>query len=264
MRFPPCSLKKLFNLLKLALIAALVAWAELPIAHARAITLAAAADLKFAMEEIVADFKTKQQNVEVSVVYGSSGKLYAQIKQGAPFDIFFSADVSYPRKLAEAGLGASPAVPYAWGHIVLWSATRDASSLKLNDLTLPEIKRIAIANPMHAPYGMRAKEALVAAGLWEKIEKKLVYGENIAQAAQFVQSGNAQVGILALSLALSPELQKAGSFATIPAHLHESLVQSLIVTKKAKGNRLAELFAEHMAHKSTRAILQKYGFTIPN
>src|SRR3989338_3181513 len=163
------------------------------------ITIAAAADLRFAMDEIVVLFNKAHPDDQVEVIFGSSGKFNTQIQQGAPYDMYFSADICYPRKLKVEGFAASEVQPYAVGRIVLWSPVRDASKMTLADLADPSIQKIAIANPKHAPYGKRAEEALRAAGLWQKLEGRLVMGENIAQAAQFVASGNAQVGIIALS-----------------------------------------------------------------
>jgi molybdate transport system substrate-binding protein len=232
-------------------------------ANAEKITIAAAADLKFAMDEIVSAFKSTNPGAEVDVVYGSSGNFYTQLKQGAPYDLFFSADIAFPRDLVNSGLAASEVRPYAFGRIVLWSAKLDASRMTLESLTDPKITRIAIANPKHAPYGQRAEEALRSAGLWEKIEPKLVYGENIAQTAQFVETGNAQIGIIALSLAVNPELASKGGYWLIPENLHQPLEQGYVITKRAENNVLARRFADYMAGKSARAIMIKYGFALP-
>lgn len=249
---------KLFNSLLLACALALPA-----AAHAEKITIAAAADLKFAMDDIVATFKKSNPTDEISVVYGSSGNFNTQIQQGAPYDLYFSADIGFPRELAKNGAAASAVKPYAIGRIVLWSATMDASKMTLASLTDPKITRIAIANPKHAPYGKRAEEALRAAGLWDKVESKLVYGENIAQTAQYAQSGNAQVGIIALSLALNAELSSKGGYALIPDTLHEPLEQGFIITKRAAGNALATRFADYMESKPARALMTRYGFVLP-
>ncbi len=232
-------------------------------AHAEKITIAAAADLKFAMDEIVTGFKKSQPGSDVEVIYGSSGKFNTQIQQGAPYDIFFSADIAYPRELAKSGLAASVVKPYAVGRIVLWSNSMDAAKMTLASLADPKITRIAIANPKHAPYGKRAEEALQAAGLWDKVQSKLVFGENIAHAAQFVQTGNAQVGVIALSLALNPELSKKGGYYLIPDKLHTPLEQGFVITKRASGNVLARKFADYVAAKPVRAIMTKYGFVLP-
>lgn len=232
-------------------------------ARAEKVTVAAAADLKFAMDEIVATFKKAYPADEVDVIYGSSGKFHTQILQGAPYDLYFSADIAFPRELAKAGFAASEVKSYAFGRIVLWSAAMEASQLTLVSLIDPKITRIAIANPKHAPYGKRAEEALRASGLWEKVEPKLVYGENIAHTAQFVQTGNAQIGIVALALAVSPELASKGGYWLIPDRLHAPLEQGFVITKRAEGSALARRFADYMGSTPARAVMTKYGFVLP-
>lgn len=232
--------------------------------HAEKITVAAAADLKFAMDEVVTAFKKSNPTEEVEVIYGSSGKAHTQIQQGAPYDLYFSADVAFPQELIKGGFAASTEViPYALGRIVLWSSSRDASKMTLASLTDPQITHIAIANPKHAPYGKRAEEALRASKLWEKVEPKMIYGENITQSAQFVQTGNAEVGILALSIAMAPELSSKGGHYLIPDNLHEPLNQGFIILKRAENNKLAKQFADYMGSKETRAVMTKYGFVLP-
>jgi len=247
--------------LRLSLLACLLLFAAS--AHAEQATIAAASDLKFAMDEIVANFRKDNPADQVEVVYGSSGKFNTQIQQGAPYDLFFSADIAFPRELAKAGLAASDVNPYALGRIVLWSASLDASKMTLASLTDSKIARVAIANPKHAPYGKRAEEALRAAGLWEKVESKLVYGENIVQTAQYVQTGNAQVGIIALALAVNPELASKGGYALIPEKLHAPLEQGFILTKRAEHNALARRFVDYMSSKSARSVMTKHGFVLP-
>ena len=232
-------------------------------AHAERLTVAAAADLKFAMDELVVTFKKSNPSDEVDVIYGSSGKFFAQIQQGGPYDIFFSADIEFPRALATAGFAASEVKPYAFGRIVLWSASQDATKMSLASLADPKITRVAIANPKHAPYGKRAVEALRAAGLLEKIEPKLVYGENIAQTAQYVLTGNAQVDIVALSLAVNTELASKGGYWVIPDNLHQPLEQGFIITKRAEKNPVAKRFADYISSKPARAVMTKYGFVLP-
>jgi molybdate transport system substrate-binding protein len=199
----------------------------------------------------------------VDVTYGSSGKFFTLIQQGAPYDLYFSADIGYPRELQKGGFAASEVKPYAFGRIVLWSATFDATKMTLASLTDQEIGHIAIANPKHAPYGKRAKEALQASGLWEQIAPKLVYGENISQAAQFAYTGNAQVGIIALSLAINPTLVSKGGYWLIPDKLHAPLEQGFIMTKRAEDNALAKRFSDYMDSRAARAVMTKYGFVLP-
>lgn len=232
-------------------------------AHAEKITIAAAADLKFAMDEIVSGFKNTHPGNEVNVIYGSSGKFHTQIQQGAPYDLYFSADIAYPRELAKIGMASSEAKPYAFGRIVLWSNSMDAAKMTLASLTDPKISRIAIANPKHAPYGKRAEEALRTSGLWDKLQPKLVFGENIAHSAQFVQTGNAQVGIIALSLAVNSELAKKGGYYLIPENLHNPLEQGYVITKRGADKPLAKQFADYMGSKPARSTMTKYGFVLP-
>ena len=233
-------------------------------AHAaEKLPIAAAADLKFALDEIIVLFKSAHAAAQIETIYGSSGKFSTQIRHGAPYDLYFSADIAYPRALKVEGFAGSEVQPYAVGRIVLWSQSRDAGQMTLADLTDPSIRKIAIANPKHAPYGKRAEEALKAAGVWEKVESKLIYGENVTQAVQFVQSGNAQVGIIALSLALSPELAKQGGYALIPDKLHQPLEQGYIVTRRAADNPLAQAFARFIAGKEAGTIMIRYGFVLP-
>jgi len=232
-------------------------------AHAEKITIAAAADLKFAMDEIVTGFKKGHPGNEVEVIYGSSGKFYTQIQQGAPYDLYFSADIDYPRELVKNGFANSDVKPYAFGRIVLWSAKMDAAKMTLSSLNDPKITRIAIANPKHAPYGKRTEEALRALGLWDKLRPKLVFGDNIAHTAQFVQTGNAVVGIIALSLALNAELSKKGGYYLIPENLHAPLEQGYIITKRGANNRLAKQLADYMSSRAVRQVMTKYGFVLP-
>lgn len=232
-------------------------------AHAEKITIAAAADLKFAMDDLVTTFNKANAADKVDVTYGSSGKFNTQIQQGAPYDMFFSADIAFPRELLKAGLAASDVKPYAIGRIVLWSATQDASKMSLASLADPKITRVAIANPKHAPYGKRAEEALRAAGVWETVQTKLVFGENISQTAQFALTGNAQVAVVALSLAVHPELAGKGGYWLIPDNLHQPLEQGFIITKRAETSALAKRFAEYMASKPARTVMSKYGFVLP-
>ena len=231
--------------------------------RAEQIHVAAAADLRFAMDEIVSLFRKAHPGAGVDVSYGSSGKFYAQIRNGAPFDLFFSADIELPEKLVEAGLAGPEAKPYAVGRIVVWRPDVDARPLTLGELAQPEIRRIAIANPKHAPYGMRAVEALKAAQVWDVVESRLVHGENIAQTAQFVQTGNADAGIIALSLALAPAFAGKGSYTLVPAEMHQPLRQGFVILKHGQGKALARAFADFFADPDVRRIMSRYGFAVP-
>ena len=234
-------------------------------ANAQEIRVAAAADLKFALDELSAQYK-KQTGRKIDVSYGSSGNFFAQIQNGAPFDLLLSADIEYPRKLEAAGL-AEPGTlyEYAIGRIVIWMPvdTRvDLAKLGWKALLEPGVEKIAIANPEHAPYGRAAVTALRNAGIYEQVRPKLVYGENIAQAAQFVSSRNAQAGILALSLAISPPMRE-GKRWEIPANVHEPIAQGAIILRSAKDKQGVRDFLAFLKSGAGRKILDSYGFILP-
>lgn len=228
------------------------------------VLIAAAADLKFAMDSVVAAFSRQNPGITIKVVYGSSGNFFQQIEQSAPFDIFFSADIDYPRQLQQKNKTLSDVKRYGTGQLVLWSKTLDPNQEKMNCLLNKTIKKIAIANPAHAPYGKRAEESLHYYQLYDEIKDRLVIGENIAQTAQYVQSGAADIGLIALSLALSPAMQAAGGkYWLIPASSHQPLQQGYVLLPHAKGNTGAEKFAGFFSSPATASLLQKFGFGQP-
>jgi molybdate transport system substrate-binding protein len=233
--------------------------------QAQEIRAAAAADLKFALDELGAQFE-QQTGRRINVSYGSSGNFFAQIQNGAPFDLFLSADIEYPRKLEAAGL-AEPGTlyEYAVGRMVIWmpaDARTDLAKLGWKALLEPGVEKIAVANPEHAPYGRAAVAALRSAGIYEQVRGRLVYGENIAQAAQFVASGSAQAGILALSLALSPPM-RGGKRWPIPSNMHEPIEQGAVILKSAKDKEGARAFLSFVKGGAGRKVLESYGFTLP-
>jgi molybdate transport system substrate-binding protein len=235
------------------------------VARTQEIRVAAAADLQFAMPDIADQFE-KQTGTKVDVTYGSSGNFFSQLQNGAPFDLFFSADVDYPRKLESAGL-AEPGTlyEYAVGRIAIWApaATKvDVARQGWKALLDPGVQKIAVANPEHAPYGRAAVAALQKAGIYEQVKAKLVYGENISQAAQFVQSGNAQAGIVAMSLAVSPGM-KEGKRWEIPADMHPSIEQAAIMLKSSKNKDGVRSFLKFIKSEAGRSTLSNYGFTVP-
>ena len=234
-------------------------------ARAQAVKIAAAADLKFAMTELASQFE-KQSGAKLDVTYGSSGNFLTQIQNGAPFDLFFSADSEYPKKLEAVGL-AEPGTlrEYAVGHIVIWTPRDsgiDAAKAGWQSLLDQRVKKIAIANPEHAPYGRAAVTAMREAGIYEQVKDKLVYGENISQAAEFVQSCNAQVGIVALSLAISPAM-KNGNKWQIPADSYPPIKQTAVVLRASKNKDAARRFLDFVSGPQGREILQRSGFTVP-
>jgi molybdate transport system substrate-binding protein len=227
------------------------------------ISVAAAADLTFVLDEIAKEYESQTHN-KVKIVYGSSGNFFSQIQNGAPFDVFLSADLEYPHKLQTAGLVEPGTLyRYAIGEIALWCPANLSFDLKnrnWNALRDPRVQKIAMANPAHAPYGRAALAALQKSGIYSEIRPKLVYGENISQAAQFVQSGNAQVGIVALSLALSPAM-KSGETWEIPGDMHEPIEQAAVVLKRTKDKPAARSYVNFLKSGTARAILVDYGFT---
>ena len=228
--------------------------------NAGPVTIAAAADLKYVLDSLVTIFNRQHPQARATVVYGSSGKFYEQLSHDAPFDLFFSADSDYPRRLQQAGRTAGAPRPYALGRLVLWSKKLDVKTKGLNTLLDPRVKHLAIASPAHAPYGRLAEEVLRHYQLYDQVKPKLVLGENIGQAAQYAATGAADAGLLAYSLALSPELRRAGTFYLIPATAHAPLQQSFVVLRRAQSNATAAAFATFMAGPVARQALRKYGF----
>lgn len=239
--------------------------AQAPANSCGAVNVAAASDLTFAMNEIAAQFQ-KETGCTIRLSLGSSGNFLTQIENGAPFDVFFAADISYPKKLESGGL-ADPGSTYLYavGKIVLW--TRNDSHLdasrEFDVLRDPAVKKISIANPAHAPYGRAAEEALRKVGMYEAVKDRLVLGENISQAAQFVESGNAQVGIVALSLAVSPEMKDKGRYWIVPENLHAPIEQGAVVVRAAANPHGARQLLEFIQRPATSALLERYGFVLP-
>jgi molybdate transport system substrate-binding protein len=233
---------------------------------AQEITVAAAADLSTALPEIVAAY-TKQTGQTIKLSFGSSGNLTTQIQNGAPFDVFFSADESYPAQLMEKGLADKDSLyRYAVGQLVLWvpnDVPIDVQKLGIQALLDPNVKKIAIANPLHAPYGRAAEAALKHFGVYDRVSAKLVLGENISQAAQFVESGNAQAGLLALSHALSPALKDKGHYWTVPLDAYPTLNQAAIVLSKSKQQAAARKFLDFARGPEGTSLLKSYGFSLP-
>ncbi len=234
----------------------------------RELIIAAASDLNLALPEIVKGFKESGHEVEVKVLFGSSGNLASQIINGAPFDIFLSASPIYIEQLDSAGaVIAGSKSFFAIGRIVLWvpKASRidiDVSGIK--GILDPSVKKIAIANPQHAPYGRAAVEAMKQLGVYEGVKERLIFGENISQTAQFIQSGAADIGIIALSIALSPKMKSVGRFRLIPEGSYNRIEQWAAVIKRSNNVRLAEVFIGYLSGEEGRRILSEFGFLIPN
>lgn len=251
-----------------ALTAAVALFVSTPLGHSaqrQKLRIAAAADLQFAMAVLSAQYE-KQTGSATDITYGSSGNFFSQIQNGAPFDLFFSADIAYPRQLEAEGLTEPGSLyEYAVGRIVLWvplESKIDVVTQQWDSLMQSGVQKIAVANPEHAPYGRAAVEALKKAGIYETVQSRLVYGENISQAAQFVQSGNAQVGIIALSLAVSPAMND-GRRWEIPSENYSEIRQGTVILNGSRNKEAARRFLEFVKSDSGRATLLKFGFAIP-
>ena len=229
-------------------------------------SIAAASDLKFALDEIAARFE-RDTGKTVRLTYGSSGNFYRQIQQGAPFELFLSADEDYVSRLAQEGLAVDAGIRYATGRIVLF--VPKGSTVKadpaLADLRAAlgdgRLRRLAIANPEHAPYGRAARQTLEHEGLWKSLSTRLVLGENVSQAAQFAISGSAQAGIFALSLALSPDFSGKGDYVLIPESRHEPLRQRAVLLKRS--GETARAFYRFLREPAAREVFTRYGYAPP-
>lgn len=233
----------------------------------REIRVAAAADLQFAFGDILQAFEARHPDIRVEVTYGSSGNFFAQLSNGAPFDLFLSADRDYPRKLVEAGLAdQDSAFVYAIGHLVLWApngSDLDLERLKIGAVADPAVKKLAIANPQHAPYGRAAEAALKKLGALETARDKLVLGDNVAQTAHFVESGAADLGIFSLSLALAPPLRAKGRFWKLPQESHPPLEQAGVILQGSRDRAAAFALQSFLTGVEGRGILERFGFDLP-
>nr|WP_241461090.1 molybdate ABC transporter substrate-binding protein [Shewanella mangrovi] len=229
--------------------------------------IAAAANIKFAMQKIVANYQKDTGN-KVRVSYGSSGNFVSQLSHGAPFELFLSADEKYVTLLAQAGLTADSGVIYAYGKLALVAPNN--SSLTLDPqldgvkqlLDKQQLKRFAIANPEHAPYGERARELLKSKGLWQPLQDSLVFGENVSQAAQFALSGSTDGGIVALSLAVAPQFQQRGHYLAIPESEYSPIAQRMVLMKQASAE--AKQFYQYLQSDRARAVFSDFGFGLPD
>lgn len=230
------------------------------------ITVAAASDLQFVMQDVAARFQ-KETGKTVKPIYGSSGNFFQQIQNGAPFDMFFSANLDYPRKLEAAGL-TEPGTfyQYATGKIVVWVPNDSKLDLSsgLQSLLNPAIKKIAIANPQHAPYGQAAVAAMKKENVYDKIADKFVLGENISQTASFVVSGAADAGVVALSLALSPTMKDKGRYAEIPVADYPPIEQACVILKSSRQKAAAQAFLNLIKTPAVAELFRTYGFAVPS
>lgn len=226
------------------------------------LTVAAAADLTPAFQELGALF-TQQTGIGVTFSFGSTGQLTQQIEQGAPVDVFAAANQSYINELEQAGLVIPDTIAlYAQGRLTIWTwADSPLTFTSLDDLTQETVKRIAIANPEHAPYGVAAREALESAGLWDIVQPKLILAENAAQTMQYAQTGNVDVALAALSLSVAAG--DGGRYVLIPGELHNPLNQALAVVSSTKYEAEARQFAAFVNSEAGREIMRRYGFILP-
>src|SRR5271166_3739229 len=259
------------RLLSLSLIALVVSacWLSIPQVAAadREINVAAAADLSSALQEVATSYE-KRTGVVVKLSFGASGALTQQIQNGAPFDVFFSADMDYPRQLiAGAQADVATLYRYAVGRLVLWvpkDSPLDIEHKSMDVLFDPSVKKIAMANPQHAPYGRAAEAALKHFGLYEKLGDRLVLGENVAQAAQFVESGNAQAGFVALAHAVAPAMRGKGKYWVVPAEAYPQLDQGVVLISHSAHQKDAEAFLRFVKTEEVAGVLRRYGFTSPD
>lgn len=258
------------RLISLSLIALVVSAYGFSIPRAEAadheVNVAAAADLSSALQELGTSYE-KRTGVTVKLSCGASGALTQQIQNGAPFDIFFSADMDYPHQLIAGGQADGATLyRYAVGRLVLWvpmDSSLDVERKGMDVLLDPSVKKISIGNPQHAPYGRAAVAALNHYGLYGKVSDRLVLGENISQAAQFVESGNAQVGIVALAHAAAPAMQGRGKYWIVPAEAYPPLDQGVVVISRSPHKQDAAAFLDYIKTTEGSAVLRRYGFTLP-
>jgi molybdate transport system substrate-binding protein len=237
----------------------------LPAGAAEPLLVAAASDLTYSIDELAAAFRQQVPGAQVKVSLGSSGNFYAQISHGAPFDVFLSADLMYPARLgSENAADASSQITYAIGRLAVWSLDpRFDLRQGMQVFRDARLARVAIANPEVAPYGRAARAALQAHGVWDAVKGKIVLGENVAQTAQFIQTGNAQVGFVSYATGLAPRLKGVGSYYVVPEVGTATIEQGAIITRHGKDHPLAPRFMQFLQSPAARAILLRHGFTLP-
>jgi molybdate transport system substrate-binding protein len=226
---------------------------------AQTVKVAAAANLRYVLEEIKKQYEAEKPGSTIDITFGSSGTLTQQILNGANFDLFLAADTDFPQKIADSGFAAGEVTTYIYGKLALWSLTLDVSA-GLQTVLLPAVKKIAIANPKGAPYGESAVELLKNQGLYDIISDKIVWGDNISQAAQFAFSGNAELGFIALSLALAPEMQSKGKYYVFPEEICPPLEQAGVLIKGSEKNSEAPQFLNYIRSNKCNGLWTKYGY----
>jgi molybdate transport system substrate-binding protein len=249
----------------LAIVAVLVAGGAG--AQRRPVRIAAASDLRFGLDEIVARLRQVQPALDVQVTYGSSGTFFAQLVNGAPFDLFMSADTDYPRQLAARGLiREGSEFTYAIGRLAVWVPAASPLDVRKNGFQVlvdPRVRHVSIANPATAPYGRAAEAAMRQAMVYERVKPALVLGENVAQALQFVQSGSAEAGVVALSLAIAPTVKDRGRYWIVPLELYPRMEQGGVILRAAADADAASIVRAFLIGDEGRSILKRYGFFLP-
>jgi len=245
------------------IILSLVFMLTLIASQAQKVNIAAAANLRYVLEDIKTVYVKQNPKAKVTITFGSSGTLVQQIMNGASFDLFMAADNEFPLKLKDKGMTTGPMSTYAFGKLALYSTTLDVEHKGLGVLKDPSVHKIAVANPETAPYGNRAIDLLKKQGLYEQLKSKIVIGENISQAAQFAFTGNAEIGFVALSLALAPEMAGKGNYYIVPQKLYEPVEQTCILIKTPVLNTEAGKFKKFVLSPATKAIWEKYGYSVP-
>jgi molybdate transport system substrate-binding protein len=238
------------------------AWAEPSV-----VRIAAAADMRFAMDEIIGAFRQEYPTIRVDVTYGSSGNFYAQLSNHAPFDIFFSADVDYPRRLIREGAAlADTEFLYGIGRLVVWvprASPIDLEKLGMKSLLDPSVKRLAIANPHHAPYGRAAVSAMKSMGVFDEVKDRIVFGDSVMQTAQFVESGGADIGLISHSLVLAPTLREKGRYWEVPLDAYPRREQGGVILSWARDKSAVQTLRDFVLDERGKAILYRYGFRLP-
>lgn len=242
------------------LVALLIFGCKLPQTNER-LHLAVASNMQYAIKELITEF-TKSTGIECEVTIGASGQLYAQILEGAPYDIFISADTTYPEAIQKAGRAAGAPKIYAYGNIVIWT-TAEGVEPSFDGLKSEDVKHVAIANPRLAPYGIAALQTLKYHNLYKSIEDKMVYGENISQTHQFIASGAAQAGITAQSIVLSPEMKQKGRYMNIDHHTYDPIAQGMVIIDDNNPDYSKEiLLSNFLTSDPAKKILRRYGYTV--
>jgi len=230
----------------------------------RTLTIAAAADLKFALDEAIHQFKSENAGIDVQPIYGSSGNFYTQITNNAPFDVFMSADMEYPRRLEKDGLAMDGSeFEYAVGRLVVWTRSDsplDVQRLGMQALLDPSIQKVSIANPEHAPYGRAAVSAMQTFRVYDNVKEKFVLGENVTQALEFIDTGAAQVGIVAMSLASAPAVKSRGKYFEIPVDSYPRMDQGGVILRRVRDRDAAEQFRLFVLSPACQTIFKQFGF----